>query len=136
MCVCVVWVFGEIDIETNRVVAEVCDDRSAETLIPIITSTVNSNAIIWSDKWKAYDTLYNYGFTHQTVNHSENFVDPITKVNTQKIESTWNSIKKFLDRNCYKSRSNLESYVHEWCFRRNIGNTFEKCWKNIIGIES
>ena len=130
-----VWVFGEIDIETNRVVAEVCDDRSAETLIPIITSTVNSNAIIWSDKWKAYDTLYNYGFTHQTVNHSENFVDPITKVNTQKIESTWNSIKKFLDRNCYKSRSNLESYVHEWCFRRNIGNTFEKCW-NIIGIES
>ena len=72
----------------------------------------------------------------QTVNHSENFVDPITKVNTQKIESTWNSIKKFLDRNCYKSRSNLERYVHEWCFRRNIGNTFEKCWMNIIGIKS
>ena len=87
-------VFGEIDIETNRVVAEVCDGMSAETLIPIITSTVNSNAIIWSDKWKAYDTLYLYGFTHQTFNHSKNFVHPNAKVNTQKIKSIWKSLKK------------------------------------------
>ena len=62
-----VWIFGEIDIETNRVVAKVCDYRSAETLIPIITSTVNSNAIIWSDKWKAYDTLNNYGLIIQLI---------------------------------------------------------------------
>ena len=118
-----VWIFGEIDIETNRVVAEVCYDIYAETLIPIITSTVNSNAIIWSNKCKAYDTLDNYGFIHNT----ENFVDPITKVNSQKIESTWNSIIRFLNKNNYKSRSKIESYVHEWCFRRNIVNTFDKC---------
>ena len=50
-------VLGEIDIETNRNVAEVCDGKSAETLIPIITPTLNSIAIIWYDKWKAYNTL-------------------------------------------------------------------------------
>ena len=66
-------VLGEIDIETNRNVAEVCDGKSAETLIPIITPTLNSIAIIWYDKWKAYNTLLNYGFTHR-VNHSEIFV--------------------------------------------------------------
>ena len=107
---------------------EICDDRKAETLIPIIASTVKPFSIIWSDQWKAYNTLSNYGF-----NHSKNFVDPSTGVNTQKIEGTWNIIKQFLDKNGLKDRKNLELYVHEWCFRRNIGNTFEKCWKAIIG---
>ena len=79
-----------------RVVAEVCGDRKAETLIPIIQSTIKPNSEIWSDLWKAYGSLNNLGFTHKTVNHSENFVDPNTKVNTQKIEGTWSLIKKFL----------------------------------------
>ena len=125
-----IWLFGEIDSETLRVVVEICDDRKAETLIPIIASTVKPFSIIWSDQWKAYNTLSNYGFNHYTVNHSKNFVDPSTGVNTQKIEGTWNIIN--LDKNGLKDRKNLELYVHEWCFRRNIGNTFDKCWKAII----
>ena len=107
---------------------EICDIRKAETLIPIIASTVKPFSIIWSDQWKAYNTLSNYGF-----NHSKNFVDPSTGVNTQKIEGTWNIIKQFLDKNGLKDSKNLELYVHEWRFRRNIGNTFDKCWKAIIG---
>ena len=131
-----IWVFGEIDTKTMRVVAEICEKRSADVLIPIINdrcSTVKQNSEIWSDQWKAYDSLCNYGFIHKTINHSENFVDPITKVNTQKIEGTWNLIKNFLKKHNYRDRNHLESYIHEWCFRRNIGNTFEKCWKAIIG---
>ena len=113
-----IWVFGEIDTKTMRVVAEVCRDRKAETLIPIIQSTIKPNSEIWSDLWKAYGSLNNLGFTHKTVNHSENFVDPNTKVNTQKIEGTWSLIKKFLKKNNYRDRNHLEMYIHKWCFRR------------------
>ena len=128
-----IWLFGEIDSETLRIVVEICDDRKAETLIPIITSTVRPFSTIFSDQWKAYNTLSYYGFNHYTVNHSRNFVEPNTGANTQKIEGTWNIIKQFLDKNGLKDRNNLELYVHEWCFRRNIDNTFDKCWKAIIG---
>ena len=42
-----IWLFGKIDSETLRVVVEICDDRKAETLIPIITSTVRSFSTIF-----------------------------------------------------------------------------------------
>ena len=45
-----IWLFGEIDSETLWVVVEICDDRKAETLIPIIASTVKPFSTIWSDK--------------------------------------------------------------------------------------
>ena len=39
---------------------------------------------------------------------------------------------ELLRENNVKDRDSVESYVHEWCFRRNIGTTFEKCWKAIL----
>ena len=111
-----IWVFGEIDSKTMRVVAEICENRSKEVLIPIICSTVKPNSEIWSDEWKAYNSLSDLGYIHKTVNHSENFVNPITEANTQKIEGTWNLIKGFLLKNGFRDRNSLESYIHEWCF--------------------
>ena len=32
-------------------------------------------------------------YTHRTVNHQQYFVDPVTGVNTQRIESNWRAIK-------------------------------------------
>jgi len=41
---------------------------------------------IYNDKWSAHSTLNEHGFTHKTVNHSENFIDPIIIGETQTIE--------------------------------------------------
>ncbi|KAF0759308.1 Uncharacterized protein FWK35_00010443 [Aphis craccivora] len=48
---------------------------------------------IYSDKWRAYSTLNEHGFIHKTVNHSENFIDPITGAETQTIETLWRHVK-------------------------------------------
>ena len=56
------------------------------TLLPIITSMIESEATINSDCWRAYLILGEYGYDHLAVNHSRTFVDPLTGANTQNIE--------------------------------------------------
>jgi len=54
-------------------------------LIPIIQRVVVPGATILSDKWAAYCTLSQLGYTHQTFNHSRNFKDPVTGVCTNHV---------------------------------------------------
>ena len=126
------WFVGAVDYVTNRVAMELCTSRSSDVLIPIIQSTCYPGSTIWSDKWKAYSSLKNYGFNYSFVNHSVNYVDPITGVNTNKIEGNWSALKLFLRQHNVKNRDWVESYVHEWCFRMNIGYTYQKCWDAIM----
>ena len=71
-----------------KVHMEMVARRDAETLLPIIRRKVAAGSIIWSDQWRAYHGLGNdVAYTYQAVNHSENFVDPVTGVHTQSIES-------------------------------------------------
>ena len=71
------WVFGGI-----------CRQRDKDTLLPFIRIHILSGTCVMSDMWKAYDCLKDEGYTHLTVNHSLNFVDPDTGVHTQRIENT------------------------------------------------
>ena len=64
-------------------------DRTAQTLLPLIQQHVQPGTVVHSDQWSAYSTgarLPNVG-SHATVNHSLRFVDPVTGVHTQTIES-------------------------------------------------
>ncbi len=67
--------------------------RDANTLLPIIETHVRVGTMIHSDKWSAYNRLKSLGYEHNTINHSENFVNPENGANTQKIESTWGSFE-------------------------------------------
>ena len=62
-----------------------------------------------SNMWKAYDCLNDEGYTHLTVNHSLNFLDPDTGAHTQRIENIHGgeSIKVFLVPDIQKSLRKL-----------------------------
>ncbi|XP_064084126.1 uncharacterized protein LOC135199936 [Macrobrachium nipponense] len=72
------WVFVGICRETRQCVLVPVKLRSAETLLPIIQQFFEPGTTIVSDCWKAYNCLQELGYQHLQVNHSLNFVDPVT----------------------------------------------------------
>ena len=85
------WVFGLVDTSHTPALGymEMVQTRDAATLLPIIQRHVAPGTIVHSDQWRAYTRVAGV-VSHQTVNHSINFVDPTTAVHTQHIESYWN----------------------------------------------
>jgi len=63
--------------------------RDKDTLHEIIKREIVLGSIIHSDWWSAYNGITQYGYTHNTVNHSEHFVDPVIQAHTQRIENLW-----------------------------------------------
>jgi len=75
-------------------------NKTKETLIPIIVNHVAGGATVISDKFSSYITRQErshseeVGFEHFFVNHSLNFVDPIQSfIHTNNIERTWRSLR-------------------------------------------
>ena len=88
------WVFGAICRGTRSFFMVPVRDRSAATLLSIIKARVKPGTTIISDCWKAYDCLDSEGYRHLKVNHSLNFVDPLTKAHTNTIERKWRDAKR------------------------------------------
>lgn len=88
------WIFGGIERESKRCFMVPVARRDKKTLQKIIAEWILPGTIIYSDCWAAYNDLNKLGYTHKTVNHSQNFVDPITGVHTNTIESLWNASKR------------------------------------------
>jgi transposase-like protein len=126
------WIFGICDAENGGLLfLQKVENRKRETLEPIILQATNEDSVIFSDKWAAYDNLENQNRFHLTVNHSENFVDPETEANTQRIESLWNGCKLWLKKHNYKCHSKLEDYLSEYCYRYNHEKSFSYIWEHI-----
>jgi transposase-like protein len=95
---CGQWVFGGIERGSNNLFLVPVERRDSVTLLAIIKQYILPGTTIISDCWKAYDCLEQEGFIHLKVNHSLNFVDPVTHAHTQSIESLWKTIKGWTPR--------------------------------------
>ena len=89
--------------------AEVIKNKSGEILIPISQRIVIPGSIIHTDEHKTYRLLIEKGYIHDTVCHKYNFMDPITGVHTQHVESYNNRIKLEI-----KKRKGIKSGQHEY----------------------
>ena len=113
------WVFGGIEVGTpdKKAFLVAVPRRDAATLLPIITQFVAPGSTIISDCWRAYNTLGLQGYTHLTVNHSINFVDPNTGACTNHIENYWQHAKQRNKREYGTARTQLDSYLIEYMWR-------------------
>ena len=114
------WVLGGIKQVTDKAFFVPVPKCDSTTLIPIVLQYVRRGTTIHTDMWKAYDSLDRYGYVHGTVNHSQNFVDPVTGVHTNSIEGTWTHAKRKL-KNHGTSDDLFGSYLVEYMWRRRYG---------------
>ncbi|XP_067130114.1 uncharacterized protein [Centruroides vittatus] len=113
------WVFGDFDVETKESFLVTVDRRDAGTLLPILQQFVLPGTTVVSDLWAAYNTVENVGYQHLTVNHSINFVDPLTHATTNHVESVWQKAKEKNKRRFSTHRTMLDNYSAGflWCQR-------------------
>ena len=119
--------FGLVDTSHTPALGymEVVQKRDAATLLPIIAAHTAPGTIIHSDQWAAYRRVHALPnvAAHGVVNHSLNFVEPVTGVHTQHVESYWCRVKTKLKRMRGCHAHQLPSYLDEFLWRERFGQT-------------
>lgn len=110
------WVVGLYQSRTN-VRFVVVPDRKKATLHDIVRRFVEPDSSIHTDEWVGYKGLNDIGYMHNVVNHSQNYVDPVTGVHTQNIERAWVEEKKWM-KSSHGSVVHLQDRLDEAAWRR------------------
>ena len=92
-------------------------NQKLDTLVPIIEKYVSKPSWIYTDELKSYKCLNDLGYHHKTVNHSQNYVNPISKAHTQGIERAWIDAKSWYRRS-RGNRQMLQSHLNEASWRK------------------
>jgi transposase-like protein len=127
-----VWLFGGICRNTKECFVVPVADRTHETLMPLIQKYIAPGTHIISDCWRAYAMIEEYGYEHSTVNHSLNFIDPITGAHTQNIERLWREVKKSKKQYNGVPDDQIDSHIGEFMWRTRAGVNLDNAfWKAI-----
>jgi len=109
-------VFGIL--ERNGIVkVTVVSDVTADTLIGITEKTVRRGSIVYTDKYKSYDSLMFCGYRHLQVDHSVRFGSG--KVYINGLEGFWSFAQKRLAKFNGVSHSKFPLYLKEMEWRYN-----------------
>ena len=131
-----IWVFGMVDVSQQPAMGymEIVQQRDAPTLLPIIQAHTQAGTTIHSDQWAAYRNVRTLPgiASHQTVNHSLEFVNPVTGTHTQNIESYWNRVKGKLKRMKGCHAHQLPSYLDEFMWRERYGGQTRRAFVSIM----
>jgi len=113
------WGFGLVERGSGRLFVEIVQNRSAKTLVPIITKWIRKDTkYLVSDEWRAYSKLKILGYNHVTVTHRKEFVKSDNpEIHTQNIENRWGLLKGLMKRRGKISRANFNERIKEIVWR-------------------
>ena len=127
--------FGMVDVSHEPALGymEIVQRRNAATLLPIIQAHVHPGTTVYSDEWAAYNSVQSLPSvaTHETVNYSLHFVDPVTGVHTQNVESYWNRVKIKLKRMKGCHADEIPEYLDEFMWRERYGKFTGEAFENL-----
>ena len=109
------WIFGGIEENSRKCFLIAVEDRTEATLLSLIKKWISPGTVIISDCWKAYHNLDKHGYTHKTVNHSQEFKNEDGD-HTNKIEGHWRQMKASFPTHGRK-KQHYSSYLAEFIWR-------------------
>lgn len=112
-------IFGGIERESKKIflvpIVEEGQDRSEETLLPLIKKFIHPGSIIYSDKWKSYMTLPDEGFRMSSVEWP---VSEDPTINTQTVKRLWRDLKEWEKKPGMETQF-FKQYLAHYIFCRN-----------------
>lgn len=128
-------VFGIL--ERNGVVkVEVVKDVTAETLLNLTVKTVRRGSIVYTDKFRSYDSLMFCGYRHIKIDHKKLFANG--KVYINGVEGFWSFAKERIIKFHGISKEKFPLYLKEMEFRYNNRerNLFNLLTQNLCSFVS
>jgi len=109
-------VFGILERQ-GKVRVSVVTDVCAETLLNLTLKTVRRGSIVYTDKFRSYDSLMFCGYRHLKVDHKKRFASGRVYING--LEGFWSWAKERLIKHHGVSKANFPLYLKELEFRYN-----------------
>jgi len=111
-------VFGILKRQ-GKVYTVVVPDTKANTLIPIISSKIKPDSVVYTDSWRSYNALDVSRFHHERINHSTDFAKGKNHING--IENFWSQAKRILRKYNGIHKASFPLFLKECEFRFNYG---------------
>ena len=128
-------VFGILE-RKGKIYTKIVENVSAETLMNEIQNKTSKGSVFYTDGWKSYASLEQYG-KHNIINHDEDeFVKGINHING--IESFWSFAKERFHKYHGIDKINYPFYLKEMEFRFNHRNEsifnllFDICVRRVV----
>ena len=126
-----VWVFGVISTEYSpcRGFFQVVPRRNRATLGQILQRVLLPGSEVHSDDWAAYRNLPLHVpnvSVHRVVVHQNHFVDPLTGIHTQEVESAWSQLRYHIKWERGIRQLDLQDFLNEEMWRqwRGLNSVF------------
>ena len=113
-------VFGILE-RNGKVKVSVVKDVTARTLLDLTVKTVRRGSIVYTDRFRSYDSLMFCGYRHLKVDHGKRFVSG--KVYINGLEGFWSWAKERLIKHHGISKETFPLYLKELEFRYNHRHT-------------
>jgi len=125
-------VFGILE-RGGRVSVSIVRDVSAESLLNETIKKVRRGSIVYTDKWKGYDSLMFCGYKHLNIDHKHKFKQG--KVYINGVEGFWSFAKERLIKHHGISKHKFLYYIKEmeWRYNNRDKNLFELLVDYMLG---
>lgn len=125
-------VFGILE-RGGRVSVSVVRDVTGQSLLNETIRKVRRGSIVYTDKWKGYDSLMFCGYKHLSINHKYKFKQG--KVYINGVEGFWSFAKERLIKHHGISKHKFLYYIKEmeWRYNNRDKNLFELLIDYMLG---